>query len=100
MNPLQPALTDARVGSQPFAGGYVGRFMVREDRPHDFAFALSREYEVLQQLAYIGTLPHIAGPGEGQHPGATVVWTEGRVPAAQVAQIELHVHGMRVPRQE
>src|SRR5215813_2042748 len=93
MNALQPGSLDRGIGCQPRAGCGFRRLMVRQDGPHDFALASCREHEIAQQPGNVGTMLGITCPGKGQYRSAAVVRAEGSVSAAEVSQVELHVHG-------
>ncbi len=71
--------------------------MLIQHRAHDRALAAKREFQIPEEPADVRTLVRVAEAGDRINGGATEVRTKHRIAAREIAQIEAHVHGMRVP---
>ena len=96
-HPLEPAGHYGGVRLEPALRGHLRWLMAIENVGHYPAFLLRGEGEVAEQPADVGALRRVAGARVGVNPRLAVVWSEDRVSAGQVAQIEAHVHRVRVP---
>ena len=96
----EPARDHRGIGPEERFGGGFRRQMTIEHVVHHAALLLRRERQVAQQLPNVGALARIAGARVGVHPRLAVVRPEHRVTALEIAQVEAHVHRVRVPGEE
>ena len=100
VTPSSHAAIGSGIGLQVFRGGDRGVLTLVLDAFHDGVFHLGAEDELAEQLAGIGALLGVAAPGQRVDRGAAVVGAEILVAAAQVRDVELLVHRVRLPGQE
>ena len=97
---VEPGFGDLRIGFQPPGGRDLRLFMLVEDGGHHLALSAQREVQVVQQAADIGALGDVALARHGVDRGTAEVRAEHGIATGEIAQIEAHVHRVRLPGEE
>jgi hypothetical protein len=97
---LQPRAHGRWIGFEPGCGRGLRLLVLIQDGIHHLVLTRQCELQVLEQLSQVGTGARVTGTGVRVDGRAAEVGAEHGIAPRQVAQIEAHVHGVRIPGQE